>query len=399
MNSRLKFISSFIASLAGIFGSLESPAQTMVCKDTVFYINFGAGNSPDINLSFLHDYRVDGGSCPNDGFYSFVSSTADCFGGNWLTVPEDHTPGDVNGKMMLVNSSEQPGQFFITKVNGLRGSTTYELSAWLVNVCRRTEGCKTLFPDIGFTIANAAGTPLAGFYTGEMPTEQTPAWRRYSSTFTTAPVIGNVFLQLNNRSPGGCGNDFALDDIVIKKCETIRTEPAKEEHKQYNKPVIKPRPFVSQPPGKDLPPITRPVPEKISPTTTRPFIKDSGRMIRPLPRVLLTRDNPVVKQIFTDSAEIRIDVYDNGVIDGDTVSIYHNNDLVIANAALLATPITFTIKVDRQHPHHELVMVANNLGSIPPNTSMMIVTTKDKRYEVFISSDDKRNAKVVIDLK
>lgn len=43
-------------------------------------------------------------------------------------------------------------------------------------------------------------------------------------------------------------------------------------------------------------------------------------------------------------------------------------------------------------PPHELVMVANNLGSIPPNTSLMIITANDKRYEVFISSSEQKNA-------
>jgi hypothetical protein len=44
-------------------------------------------------------------------------------------------------------------------------------------------------------------------------------------------------------------------------------------------------------------------------------------------------------------------------------------------------------------------MVANNLGSIPPNTSLMIVTANNKRYEVFISSSEQKNAKIVIELK
>jgi len=55
--------------------------------------------------------------------------------------------------------------------------------------------------------------------------------------------------------------------------------------------------------------------------------------------------------------------------------------------------------VNRDQPHHELVMVADNLGSIPPNTSLMIVTAGAKRYEVFISSTKQKNAKVVLDLK
>ena len=57
------------------------------------------------------------------------------------------------------------------------------------------------------------------------------------------------------------------------------------------------------------------------------------------------------------------------------------------------------ITVDAAHPHHELIMVAENLGAIPTNTSLIIVTAGTNRYEVFISSTEQKNAKVVIDLK
>jgi type IV secretory pathway VirB9-like protein len=42
-------------------------------------------------------------------------------------------------------------------------------------------------------------------------------------------------------------------------------------------------------------------------------------------------------------------------------------------------------------------MVADNLGRIPPNTALMIVTTGGKRYELFIASTEQRNAKVIIE--
>ena len=40
---------------------------------------------------------------------------------------------------------------------------------------------------------------------------------------------------------------------------------------------------------------------------------------------------------------------------------------------------------------NELVMYADNLGSIPPNTALMVVTDGDSRYEVRISSDLQRS--------
>ena len=92
-------------------------------------------------------------------------------------------------------------------------------------------------------------------------------------------------------------------------------------------------------------------------------------------------------------------MYDDGEIDGDTVTINHNNQLLVAHAGLSAKPITLKIKVDKEHPHHELVMVADNLGSIPSNTSLMILTAAGKRYEIFISSTEQKNAKILIDLK
>jgi hypothetical protein len=73
--------------------------------------------------------------------------------------------------------------------------------------------------------------------------------------------------------------------------------------------------------------------------------------------------------------------------------------LIASKQRLSQKPISLRIRVDKMQPHHELIMVANNLGSIPPNTSLMIVTTKDKQYQVFISSTEQQNAKVVIDLE
>ena len=121
--------------------------------------------------------------------------------------------------------------------------------------------------------------------------------------------------------------------------------------------------------------------------------------MRPPPPALTSRTNSLVKRIEADEGEIRVDLYDNGQIDGDTVTIYHNNKLLESRARLSQKPVSLVIAIDKNNPHHELVMVANNLGSIPPNTSLMVVTAGSKRYEVFISSNEQNNAKVVFDLR
>lgn len=119
----------------------------------------------------------------------------------------------------------------------------------------------------------------------------------------------------------------------------------------------------------------------------------------PVPRVLIERENNLVKVINTSAQELVISLYDNGTIDNDTISVYHNNELVISHKKLTYAPITVRIHCDKTETRHELIVVAENLGDIPPNTALMVVTTPDggrERYEITLASNETRNAKVVI---
>lgn len=113
------------------------------------------------------------------------------------------------------------------------------------------------------------------------------------------------------------------------------------------------------------------------------------------PKVLATRDNEVVKTITTTANEISINVYDNGTIDNDTISVYLDKKLVISKQRLTDKAITVKFKLDDGNDYHELVMVAENLGEIPPNTSLMVVTAGNKQYEVRITSTEQKNAVVI----
>lgn len=117
----------------------------------------------------------------------------------------------------------------------------------------------------------------------------------------------------------------------------------------------------------------------------------------PVPDVIKTRSNPLIKTITTKAQDIKVELYDNGDIDGDTITVYDNNQVIAWKKGLTDKPITLTIKADANTPVHEFVMVADNLGSIPPNTALMIITTEGKRYQVFISSDKQKNAKVIVE--
>jgi hypothetical protein len=73
--------------------------------------------------------------------------------------------------------------------------------------------------------------------------------------------------------------------------------------------------------------------------------------------------------------------------------------LILSRKRLTDRPLSFTIKVDENDTHHEFVMVAENLGSIPPNTALMVITAGTKRYETFVTSTEQKNAVVIIEYK
>jgi len=114
-----------------------------------------------------------------------------------------------------------------------------------------------------------------------------------------------------------------------------------------------------------------------------------------IPLVLKNRENELVQTISVNTNEVTINIYDNGTIDHDTISVYLDKKLVIAHQMLTTDAITLKIKLDENNDYHELVMVADNLGDIPPNTSLMVVKAGDKQYEVRITSTEQKNAVVV----
>jgi hypothetical protein len=116
-----------------------------------------------------------------------------------------------------------------------------------------------------------------------------------------------------------------------------------------------------------------------------------------VPKVLIERENNLQKTLIVEQQDVQIDYYDNGQIDNDTITVYHNNQVLINRGRLNTRPLTLTVHLDEQNPKYELITVAENLGDTPPNTALMVITAGRKRYEVYITSDDKKNAKVVLE--
>ena len=406
--------------------SLQLQAQTeppCVLKDPIVTISFGAGEVAELNTGSTYSYRRVESTCPTDGHYAYTPYTSDCFRGDWITLTEDHTPGDVSGNMLLVNASYNSGEFFRTTVRGLNPGKKYEFAVWMLNVCKPTDKCPfPLLPNITILLQTTDGKTVSALTTGELQRYNRAQWAKYTVLFDLPPGNTRLTLLMINQAPGGCGNDFAIDDITLRECvpppppvttaknaSSAKTDPPslKKDAGTTKPPVKKAAPVAlkktpASAPGKKEP-VVSPVQSNTIKTDTvaqsTRVSKPPATVTRPVPPILTSRTNSLVKRIETTTGEIRIDLYDNGEIDDDTVSVYHNNNLIVSRVRLSQKAVTFSIAINANEPHHELVMVANNLGSIPPNTSLMIVTTGSKRYELHISSSEQNNAKVVFDLK
>ncbi len=101
----------------------------------------------------------------------------------------------------------------------------------------------------------------------------------------------------------------------------------------------------------------------------------------------------------SEKDSIKVEIYDNGVIDNDSVSVYHDNTLLVHKQMISLKPITFYISLNKENPLSKIKMVAESMGTIPPCTAFMIITTRKKKYEVNLSSNFTSNGSIEFFLK
>lgn len=124
--------------------------------------------------------------------------------------------------------------------------------------------------------------------------------------------------------------------------------------------------------------------------------KSAGQI---LPWVLVGRENKLVKQVTVNSPSISIDLYDNGTIDNDTIMIFDNKVLVLENKRLSYKATHFEVNFNKENNRHEIIIVAHNLGTVPPNTALMVVKDGTSRQEIYITSTLSVNAMIIFELK
>ena len=111
--------------------------------------------------------------------------------------------------------------------------------------------------------------------------------------------------------------------------------------------------------------------------------------------VISGRKSEFTQAVNFKSDSLVLSLYDNGEIDGDTVSVYLNGEVIMARQGLKASAIKKTIYITKENEDFTLVLFADNLGKYPPNTGLLVVHDGDDVYNLRFSSDFQKNAGIV----
>jgi hypothetical protein len=107
-----------------------------------------------------------------------------------------------------------------------------------------------------------------------------------------------------------------------------------------------------------------------------------------------SRKTILQQEILVNSDSLRISFYDNGDIDGDSISVFMNGQPVLSKKEIDVKGLNMYIMLDKSKEVNELSMFAENLGKYPPNTALMVVYDGEKRHEIYLSSSLTQNASV-----
>jgi len=200
--------------------------------------------------------------------------------------------------------------------------------------------------------------------------------------------------------------------VTVKPPPAAKTEtPVKPSTKKTEPVVVKPKTPVSKPVVKapaPKPAIKTPAPKPArdtsKPTVLRPRPVEvkkipSEKPSAPALKKLAERKSNEMSRVVVNVRNINLKVYDNGVVDNDTVSIYYNGKLLAGKKWLSEKALVLDIELEENVKTHEITLFAENLGSIPPNTALIVVTAGKKRYELRSKASLTENAVLVFEYR
>lgn len=186
---------------------------------------------------------------------------------------------------------------------------------------------------------------------------------------------------------------------VTKPAETVAAKPAPQKPKEQVQVVVK----ITEPAVKKTEPVVannKPAPAKtetpVVKAETKPVPVKQPEKVDPTAATdLAKRKVETIQTLYFKSDSLELVLYDNGEVDGDTVSIIMNGTVIMPKVGLSTNAVKKMISTKDAGDSIKIIMYAESLGSLPPNTGLLIVNDGTDRYEIRFSGDLERNAAIV----
>lgn len=207
---------------------------------------------------------------------------------------------------------------------------------------------------------------------------------------------GEVHLQKMSKPIFNDEWDFIIDNYFVGGNDPILIDSISQITAKVNFPEeknMKPVTVIVAP-GKSNPPaaVIAPKPGAANPEAAPAPV--AAVPSDPAEKKFNTRKNVLQTVIPITAKTIELRFYDNAQVDGDSIALFLNGRLLFKNIRLTEEAYTIKINAADLQADNELVMVAENLGSIPPNTSFMVAIVGDKRYEARLFANEQSSAMI-----
>ncbi len=169
--------------------------------------------------------------------------------------------------------------------------------------------------------------------------------------------------------------------VTASKLSTAAKQPTASNPVAVNKPTAVP--------PKPIPPVT---------AKATPVVKATPVNIVVAPALdLAKRKIETIQQLYIESDSLQFTLYDNGEVDGDTVSVALNGKTIVSRQGLNTTAFTKTVYMTPDLGDSiQLIMYAENLGTLAPNTGLLVLQYDNKRQEIRFSGDLNKNAAITL---
>ena len=198
-------------------------------------------------------------------------------------------------------------------------------------------------------------------------------------------------------------------NLVKKKLLESQQPPVAVVEKKVEKPnlvpvqkpvapvaVTKPTPVSAAP--KPAPVVAKPAP--VVAAVPKPQPKPTPVIAAGSASDLNKRSIETIQTVYFNTDSLKLTLYDNGEVDGDTVSVVVNGKVIMGKKGLSTNAIIETLYLTPELGDSlQMIMYAENLGAIAPNTGLLIVQDGKDRYEIRFSGDLTKNAAIIFKRK